>query len=71
MQRTVNLNIRKVSKEHVEPQITNATDKPTQTDLLSLSLKHIEEQDFTSHKMFQGNTHKFKPTIKGSSYFPT
>ena len=71
---TANLNMRTLSKEHVEPQIINATDKPTQTDLPHkprLSLKHTEEQDFTPHKLFRGNITKFKPTIKGSSYFPT
>ena len=74
MQRIVNLNMRKVSKEPIEPKTTNETDKLKQNNLihkLSLTLKHIEEQDLTSHKMFQGNIRKFKPTIKGSSYFPT
>ena len=74
MQWTVNMNMREVRKEPVEPQTTYETDKPKQNDMihkLSLTLKHIEEQDFTSHKMFQGNIRKFKPTIKGSSYFPT
>ena len=73
MQRTVNLNMWKVSKEPVEPKTTDETDKKKQNDLLhnlSLTLKHIEEQDFTSNKVFQGNIRKYKPTIKGSSYFP-
>ena len=71
---TANLHMRTLSKEHVGPQIINTTDKLTQTDLPHkprLSLKHTEEQDFTPHKLFRGNITKFKPTIKGSSYFPT
>ena len=74
MQRTLNLNMWKVSKEPIEPKTIDETDKKEKNDLLhnsSLTLKHIEEQDFTTNKVFQENIHKYKPTIKGSSYFPT
>ena len=66
MQRTLNLNMWKISKEPVGPNTMDETD-----DLLhnsSLTLKHIK--DFTIDKVFQGNIRKYKPTIKGSSYFP-
>ena len=65
MQWTLNLNMWKVSKEPIEPKITDETDKKEKNNFLTL-----KQQDFTTNKVFQENIHKYKTTINGPSYFP-